>query len=148
MSRHLPFCGDCNCFGCADTDSYIKKGKATNMTDGLVIHNAIIDKMTFENWYYKGEGFTTSVGQAGQDWYGLTVKVESISKDSGSFDSYGEAYRGWTGEAYIIFKVLDQGQPRFFKKSGTVDSYLGISWDGKFAEVKITTKQVTVYEYE
>lgn len=152
MSRHLPFCGDCNCWGCADTNSYTKKEKVATMTDGLVIHNAIIDKMSFEQWYNSGRlsgrlnmGKNNAYVSIG-DKTALVEVVESDAEDGS--DSYGEPYQGWTGEASLVFKVLDNGQPRFFKKLGTVDSYSGISWDGRFAEVFPTEKTTTIYEYK
>lgn len=113
------------------------------MTDGLVIHNAILDKFTFDQWGNKREGFGVTILD------NMTVNIKKSFKDTGAFDSYGEAYQGWEGEAYIIFAVVDkENNIRYFKKSGTVDSYLGVSWDGKFAEVQPTPKTVVEYEYK
>jgi hypothetical protein len=56
-------------------------------------------------------------------------------------DHYGEYYQG-DDEVYIIFQVGD----RFFKKTGTMDSYdEDFSWDGPVVEVFGSTKTVTVF---
>jgi hypothetical protein len=56
-------------------------------------------------------------------------------------ERYGEYFQG-DDEVYIIFQVGN----RFFKKTGTMDSYdENFSWDGPVVEVFGTTKTVTVF---
>lgn len=89
---------------------------------------------------------------AGPSYYGSrlnsTVKVAEVHLDEGEPDGYG----GWGESAHAqghegtCFVVLEY-QGRFFRMTGTTDSYANRSWDGKFREVKRGEVQVVKYEW-
>ena len=92
-------------------------------------------------WNYFDEGDTFTIeGQKAE-----VVKVRKSWNDGEEEDDVDYAYarQGLTFDAFIVVKVGDL----FFKKSGTGDSYGGVSWDGDFGQVQMKSKQVTVYEF-
>lgn len=111
--------------------------------DGLDVHNSILDEYKFDDLTrITGHEFCTKD-------YKYDVTVVAIHDDSDSIDMsyYGEAPQGWTGVCWIVLRVIDsKGAAAYYKKLGTVDSYFGRSWDGKFVEVKPVAKEVIVYE--
>lgn len=92
------------------------------------------------NWqamFDGGLGSAHKVVPVAQGTDATVVEVKTRAIDS----RYGEYVQG-DDEVYIIFKVGD----RFFKKTGTMDSYdENFSWDGPVTEVYGTTKTVTVF---
>lgn len=93
----------------------------------------------------------------GKDWGSVERKIENGEKSFGDFkvidwffdpmpdDYYGEFSQGHEGDLYIIF---EHKGTRYFKKSGTGDSYGSHSWDGPVVEVFPKEVQRIVYVYE
>lgn len=87
----------------------------------------------WEWWYNRAsEEFVVGLG---------VVEVEDRDKLSSDDD----------GEKFLVLKVTSYnefGKPneRTFKKDGYYSSYDGATWDGRFDEVKKTTKTITVWE--
>ena len=114
--------------------------------DGLAVYNAIQDKGGWDWW--------ANPNRRGVEIGGYAVDVVQVKDDDsngreGVWQTWDEAPQGWTGEAYIIFKVTeDDFNYSYFKKFGTISSYLAVTWDGKFIPVTPKVKQVTEYVYE
>lgn len=75
------------------------------------------------------------------------VEVVETNLDEGDPDGYegwGESahQQGHEGECFIVLKYND----RYFRKTGSTDSYATRSWNGKFREV--TRGEVEVVKYE
>lgn len=77
-------------------------------------------------------------------------KVEVVQYHTDSDLNGYEHGIGWTGGCYLVFKVTPKnGAPdQFYKLEGTVDSYDGEHWDGKFLPVTPRVENVTVYRWE
>lgn len=89
---------------------------------------------TTSHYCWEADTITTKFGQ-------LTL-VEK-SDNPMNQNSYGELPQGTTFEAYKIYKLGS----RYFKKTGSGDSYGEVTWDGPFAEVKAVPQSVVTYEY-
>ena len=93
----------------------------------------------------------------GRNWDRVENQIQAGQKDFGDFkvidwffdpmpdDYYGEFSQGHEGRLYIVFEYKGN---RFFKKSGTGDSYGNHSWDGPVVEVFPKEVQRIVYVYE
>jgi len=92
------------------------------------------------NWqrmFDGGVGTTHKVVPVATGTDATVVEVKTRTVDT----RYGEYLQG-DDEVYVIFQVGD----KFFKKTGTMDSYdENFSWDGPVVEVFGTTKTVTVF---
>lgn len=68
-----------------------------------------------------------------------TVKVNVYeSKTAGEGD--------WSADIYIVLQVEDEdGNYKYFRKTGHYQSYEGSTWDGTLTEVHPATKSVTVW---
>lgn len=124
------------------------------MRTDLEFHNEIVDQRKFPAWasvgmkdvinvYDKTFNYTVEV---------MDVKIPQYEYDYDSYGGYEIPPRGWTAEARIIFKVSykdGEGDAEyFFKKEGSVDSYNGVTWDGKWLRVFPRRKEVVTYEFE
>lgn len=58
-------------------------------------------------------------------------------------DSYGEYSQGSKEEVYLVLEV----EGKFYRKTGTANSYGEILWDGIFREVEKKEKQEVTYEW-
>jgi hypothetical protein len=115
------------------------------MIDGLDVYNSLQDAGSWEWWTYRLHK------KAAPDVVGnYVVSVVKVHEQEINSSWYGgEAPQGWQGEAYIIFKVTEDNFNFFyFKKFGTISSYLATTWDGKFLPVRQTEKKVIEYVYE
>lgn len=120
------------------------------MRTDLEFHNEIIDIKPWSSWT---EGDVETVRY---DWTSYRVELVKLNTSRfqpyyDSYDTVDRPYEGWTGEAYMIFKINgeDDGPAElFFKKSGTVDSYYGVHWDGKWTRVTPKKVEVVTYEFE
>lgn len=100
-------------------------------------------------------GFEDAMSECGYDWWdlfnrsfslwvnGFEVKrLDAVKPDDSLMDLYGEYPQGYEGSMWMTFQIGN----RFFRKSGTVDSYGNETWNGRFQEVYGKTKTVTVFE--
>jgi len=110
------------------------------IVDGLEVHNTLISNRSWNSWVGTE---SISLGK-----YRVEVVASKIEEDPGRAH-WGEGTQGWQGAAQITFKVeTADGDLKFFRKDGSVDSYSRVSWDGVFRIVVPKTKEVKVYEYE
>lgn len=111
--------------------------------DGLDVYNTIHDAGSWD-WWSAG-----TLRKKGAGDYDISVvEVYDESEVNRNDFYYGEAPQGWTGEAYIIFKVVTVDGTAFFKKLGTISSYMAVSWDGKFLPVVPRETKVVKYVFE
>lgn len=92
------------------------------------------------NWQELFDGGLGSTHDVVPQATGTTAKVVEV-KSRAFNEGYGEYVQG-DDEVHVIFEV----DGRFFKKTGTMDSYdEKFSWDGPVTEVYGHTKTVTVF---
>lgn len=70
-----------------------------------------------------------------------TVRIVERELDEG--DEWGEHPQGHEGVCFIVFEY----KGRFFRKTGTTDSYANRNWGGKFREVKKGEVKVVTYDW-
>jgi hypothetical protein len=103
-----------------------------------------------------------------------TIEVEDLILSYGSWDAWGESYMrsGWADRIRVAERFLDEGDEtheryydspheqghegtcfivfevdgKFYRKTGTTDSYANRNWNGKFREV--TKGEVTVIRFQ
>lgn len=97
---------------------------------------------TSDNWDYLFERGSGTVVPT-------SVKLDAVvvEKEDRPRDHYGD-YMQDENECWMIFKVVENGKERFFKKTGTQSSYgdeRDWSW-GTTTEVFPKTKTITVWE--
>lgn len=80
------------------------------------------------------------------DFYGTPLRVVDSKLLSALTDSYGYIPPGVTDEVYMVFRLGEGTEARYFKKEGTADSYDDIQWNGAFSEVRAQQKTFYVYE--
>lgn len=73
------------------------------------------------------------------------VRIVEKHLDEGRDDDYWDSphEQGHEGVCFIVFEYRD----RYFRKTGTTDSYANRNWNGKFREVKKGEVQVVSYEW-
>ena len=84
------------------------------------------------DWYWLGDG---CVDEQVEGIDGLVTAVEM----KGGGEGQGEY-------THVVFKIVNDGVTRHFKKVGCHVSHDGTYWDGPFTEVKQQQKVVTVWE--
>lgn len=77
-----------------------------------------------------------------------TIRIVERDLDEGDPDGYGgwgesAHQQGHEGVCFVVFEYKN----RFFRKSGTTDSYARRNWGGKFREVKKGEVAVVKYEW-
>lgn len=136
--------------------SAIKTQRESPMAlDGLGIYNAIHEEAsrhTENSRYDRSPGPMGYWAAKGRKAVLADFTVEVVEYDTQSDTSrYEEHGIGWTGKCFIIFKItpkLSDQDSIFYKLEGTVDSYDGEHWDGKFYPVSPKIENVTVYRWE
>lgn len=74
------------------------------------------------------------------------IKVVESELDEGGEESWDGAHhdQGHEGVCFLVFEV----DGRYWRKTGTTDSYASRTWDGKFREVSKGEVIVTRYEWK
>ena len=110
--------------------------------DGLGLHNELYQHS------YGWEYWTDRLDQEIRIKNFGPVKVVDVELQDREAKRMGyEGEQGWEGEIYIVFQVKDPatGGTRYFRKSGTCNSYFNNTWDGTFKEVKMKEEVKYVY---
>lgn len=104
-----------------------------------------------------------------------TIEVEDLILSAGTWEAWADGYYGSTnGQVTVVERHLDEGDEtheryydspheqghegtcfivfevngRYYRKTGTTDSYANRNWNGKFREVTKGEVQVIKYEWK
>jgi hypothetical protein len=131
----------------------LRREEMTAPLDGLGIMNALHERATerrFGGADRYGDSGTWQFWAKGKSEVLSDFTVDVVERQSDSDNSGYEHNQGWNGKCFMVFKVTpkDGTEAVFYRKDGSVDSYDGEHWDGKFYPVSPRVENVVVYSWD